>query len=101
MAHRGETVEISVVDQGPGIPPEAQSHVFERFYRLDSARSRNGSTLTAGAGLGLAIGRRIAEMHGGRLDLAGSRPGRTEFLLTIPVEEVEESMPQEDPSQGS
>jgi two-component system OmpR family sensor kinase len=89
------------VDTGPGIPPEAQSHVFERFYRLDSARSRTGSTLTGGAGLGLAIGRRIAEMHGGRLDLAGSRQGRTEFVLTIPVGGEDGSMSGKDLSLGS
>jgi two-component system OmpR family sensor kinase len=100
MEDRGETVEVAVVDSGPGIPPEAQSHVFERFFRLDAARSRDGSNLTTGAGLGLAIGRRIAEMHGGRLDLTMSQPGRTEFRLTLPVGDLDASTMQEDPSRG-
>ncbi len=84
MARSGGVLEIRVADPGPGIPAEAQARVFERFFRVDSARSRTESPLTSGAGLGLAIGRRIAEMHGGRLELASSRPGRTEFLLTLP-----------------
>jgi len=91
VAQEGKVVSVSVVDRGPGIPPEAQTHVFERFFRLDAARTRGASTLTSGAGLGLAIGRRIAEMHGGRLDLAGSEPGRTEFVLRLPLVEREGS----------
>ncbi|MEO8449850.1 MAG: ATP-binding protein [Gemmatimonadota bacterium] len=77
---------ISVVDAGPGIPPAAREQIFERFFRVDTARSRSESSATSGAGLGLAIARRIAEMHAGRLELAESRPGRTEFRLTLPVE---------------
>jgi heavy metal sensor kinase len=76
--------EISVVDEGDGIPPELHERVFERFYRADTSRSRNESSATSGAGLGLAIARRIAELHGGRLELAESRPGRTEFLVVLP-----------------
>lgn len=80
--------EISVADAGPGIPPEARDRVFERFFRLDAGRSRSESTehsATSGAGLGLAIARRIAEMHGGTLDLAESRPGRTAFRVRLPA----------------
>ena len=54
---------ITVSDTGPGIPVEAQPHIFERFYRADSARSRaedEGAGLTSGAGLGLSIARWIA-----------------------------------------
>jgi two-component system OmpR family sensor kinase len=79
------THRVSVIDDGPGIPPELHDRVFERFFRADSARSRSESSTTSGAGLGLAIARRIAELHGGRLDLVESRAGRTEFRLTIPV----------------
>lgn len=79
-----EGLEIAVTDEGPGIPAEARSKVFERFFRVDSARSRAGSSLTSGAGLGLAICRSIAEMHGGRLDLGESRPGRTVLVITLP-----------------
>jgi heavy metal sensor kinase len=97
MEERGGAIEIGVVDRGAGIPEEVQSRIFERFFQVDSARTRNGRTLTSGAGLGLAIGRRIAEMHGGRLDLASSRPGRTEFLLTLPASVSASKTPQESP----
>ena len=77
--------EISVADSGPGIPPEAQQRIFERFFRADSARESVDGTSTSGAGLGLAIARRVAELHAGRLDLVESHPGRTEFRLTLPA----------------
>ena len=88
MAVRGEVVEIRVADRGAGVPAEARDRIFERFFRVDPSRSRKGAESGSGAGLGLAIGRRIAEMHGGRLELAGSPPGRTEFLLVLPAEEA-------------
>lgn len=81
-----ETCELSVVDHGPGIPEEDREHVFERFYRVDEARARNESTLTSGAGLGLSICRRIAELHEGRIELVAADPGRTEFRVTLPLE---------------
>jgi len=87
MRRANGSCEIAVVDGGPGIPAEARERVFERFYRVDRSRSRAEQSATSGAGLGLAIARRIAEMHAGRLELAESRPGRTEFRLTLPVEE--------------
>jgi heavy metal sensor kinase len=77
--------EISVADNGPGIPAEAQKRIFERFFRADSARASIEGTSTSGAGLGLAIARRVAELHSGRLDLVESHPGRTEFRITLPV----------------
>ena len=77
--------EISVVDSGSGIPSDAQQHIFERFFRADSARASIDGTSTGGAGLGLAIARRVAELHSGRLDLVESRAGRTEFRITLPA----------------
>ena len=84
MSTAGATHSISVIDQGAGVPAEMQERIFERFFRADSARSRAESSATSGAGLGLAIARRIAELHGGTLTLVGSRPGRTEFRLVLP-----------------
>ena len=86
MARRNGHYEIRVADAGPGIPPDAHERVFERFFRVDSARSRAETSATSGAGLGLAIARRIAEMHAGTVRIAESRPGRTEFLVTMPAE---------------
>ena len=84
MSSRNGTHDISVVDSGPGIPEAARDRVFERFYRVDSARARAENTATSGAGLGLAIARRIADMHGGAVDLVSSQPGRTEFRVSLP-----------------
>jgi heavy metal sensor kinase len=78
---------IWVEDTGPGIPPEVQPHVFERFVRADQARARDTDTLTSGAGLGLAIARWIAEAHGGRLELVWSGPAGTRFMLRVPLDQ--------------
>ncbi len=73
---------IAVRDTGIGIAPGDLTHVFERFWRADAARSRTGER--PGIGLGLAIGKWIAEAHGGTL-AASSRPGRgSTFTVTIP-----------------
>ncbi len=85
LARRSAMYEIRVTDNGSGIPVEAQRHVFERFYRVDPARSRDEASITSGAGLGLAIGRWIAESHKGTLDLVHSEPGRTEFRVELPA----------------
>jgi two-component system sensor histidine kinase BaeS len=69
-SHKDEGVEVVVRDTGEGIPEEDLPHVFERFYRADSARARE----TGGAGIGLALAKRIVEDHGGRIWIE-SEPG--------------------------
>jgi signal transduction histidine kinase len=69
-----------VEDCGPGIPPEHLDKVFDRFYRIDEARSREAG----GAGLGLALAKWGAEAHGGRLELDSTRTGCI-FRLFLPV----------------
>lgn len=93
MARQNGTVDVSVVDSGPGIPAEAVDRLFERFFRVEASRTRHEDGDTGGAGLGLAIARRISEAHGGRLDLVSSRPGHTEFRLTLPLEPSIEAAP--------
>ncbi|HEX6314506.1 MAG TPA: ATP-binding protein [Gemmatimonadaceae bacterium] len=88
LVRRGAMFRVSVIDQGAGIPVSAQRRVFERFFRSDEARARDEGAATSGAGLGLAIARRIAEIHGGTLDLVESRPGHTEFRFEIPAAQV-------------
>lgn len=72
-------VTLSVLDRGPGIPPEMAERLKEPFTRRDDARS--GSS---GAGLGLAIANRIATLHGGRLELLGREGGGLEARVTFP-----------------
>ncbi len=74
------TACIEVEDTGPGIAPEHQAKVFDRFYRIDEGRSREAG----GAGLGLAIAKWGAEAHGGRLELESTTSGCT-FRLLLPA----------------
>jgi heavy metal sensor kinase len=79
---------ITVSDTGRGIPTEAQPHIFDRFYRADSARARaedDSASLTSGAGLGLSIARWIAEAHDGTLELLHSSAEGTAFQLILPA----------------
>jgi two-component system, OmpR family, sensor kinase len=78
-AHDGR-LEIAVSDDGPGIPPDQLEQVFERFHRVDGARSRDAG----GSGLGLAIARAIVEAHGGQVR-AESAPGQgATFRVELP-----------------
>ncbi|WP_182877077.1 sensor histidine kinase [Microbispora sp. H10670] len=72
-------VELTVTDDGPGIPADLQGEVFERFVRADKGRSR----ASGGSGLGLAIVRAVVAAHGGTVDVE-SRPGRTVFRVSLP-----------------
>ena len=77
-------VTLTVADSGVGIAPGDLPHIFDRFWRADSARTRTGER--SGTGLGLAICKWIAEAHGGTIDVH-SRPGRgTTFTVTLPRE---------------
>lgn len=88
----GDIAEIAVVDQGVGLTPEQQARVFERFYRVDAARSR----ATGGTGLGLSIVKHVAANHGGEVRL-WSAPGRgSTFTLRIPLADAGAPMTLED-----
>lgn len=74
-------IQLSVKDNGPGIPPESQPFIFDRFYRGDSARSdSNGET-----GLGLAIARSLVVAHGGAIQVTSQVGLGSEFIITLPV----------------
>ncbi|HEY7441184.1 MAG TPA: ATP-binding protein [Vicinamibacterales bacterium] len=81
---QGEYV-VTVSDMGAGIPLEAQPHIFERFYRTDTARTRTPTGEGGGAGLGLAIARWVANAHDGRLELVKSDERGTVLRATFPV----------------
>jgi signal transduction histidine kinase len=76
---RGESIVIEVADEGPGIDADPLETIFDRFTRVDAARSRDGG----GAGLGLAIVQAIAKAHGGRCTVRSSASGSA-FALTLP-----------------
>jgi signal transduction histidine kinase len=73
-------VELSVLDQGSGIPPEDLSRVFERFYRVDKSRSRD----PGGTGLGLAIVKHLVELHGGTVRVENRPEGGARFVVSLP-----------------
>lgn len=80
VRHRDETVEISVRDRGQGIALGEQERIFERFYRIDPARSR----ATGGTGLGLAIVKHVCANHGGQVRV-NSEPGHgSTFTIVLP-----------------
>ncbi len=75
-------VEVFVQDDGPGIPAEALERVFERFYRVDKARSRE----EGGTGLGLAIVKHIVQSHGGKVWVESAAGQGAKFFFTLPPE---------------
>jgi signal transduction histidine kinase len=77
----GDRAWIAVTDEGPGIAPEDQPHVFDRFWRADKGRSR----ADGGTGLGLAIVRQIAESHGGEVRLQSKVGVGSSFVIWLPV----------------
>jgi two-component system, OmpR family, sensor kinase len=76
-----ESAEIAVSDTGVGIPPEALPRIFERFYRVDGARSREAG----GAGLGLCIVKTIAEAHDGRIEVQSTPGVGSTFTVVLPL----------------
>lgn len=80
LEQQGTGCTLSVRDHGPGIPPEHLNLVFEPFYRLDSGRTPG----LGGYGLGLALSRRIAEAHGGKLELENAPEGGLMARLHLP-----------------
>jgi two-component system sensor histidine kinase SenX3 len=81
----GPWIEIDVVDQGIGIPARDQERVFERFYRVDRARSRD----TGGTGLGLAIVRHVVQNHDGEIAVSSREGDGSTFTLRLPAPPVD------------
>jgi signal transduction histidine kinase len=78
---------IAVIDNGPGIAPEHQERVFDRFWRVDKARSR----AEGGTGLGLAIVRQIARTHGGEVQLRSTQGEGATFVIWLPLSPAREA----------
>ena len=79
-----ELIEVGVQDDGPGIPPESLERIFERFYRVDKARSRE----QGGTGLGLSIVKHIVQNHGGRVWARSEVGHGAAFYFTLPCSKV-------------
>jgi heavy metal sensor kinase len=78
LADAGEFIRLDVADQGPGIPAEAQAHIFERFFRAENTKQS-----APGAGLGLAIVQRIVAAHGGRIEVHSELGRGATFTVLI------------------
>lgn len=81
LSRSQEKLRLSVVNSGPPIPPEHLPHLFERFYRADSSRSRD----QGGYGLGLSIAQAIVQAHGGRITVTSSAQSGTCFTALLPI----------------
>ena len=81
---------MQVTDTGMGIPEDAISHVFERFYRVDKARSRK----SGGSGLGLSIVRNLVERNQGHIDIESTLGAGTTFTVTFPAFDTDEEDPE-------
>ena len=82
LIRSGRDAVMTVTDNGPGIPREDQAHIFDRFYRVDKARSRE----SGGTGLGLSIAKEIVERHHGSLRLVPREGRGTTIRLVLPID---------------
>ena len=80
VEREGHEVIVSVADTGIGIPKEHQERIFERFYRVDAARSRE----LGGTGLGLSIAKHLTEAHGGHIEVESEVGRGSTFLVFLP-----------------
>jgi signal transduction histidine kinase len=78
---KGSVIAIDVIDHGPGIPAKHQEKIFERFYRVDQARSR----ATGGAGIGLAVARSVVELQHGSLRMTSQEGEGSRFQIRLPA----------------
>ncbi len=79
----GSEAVMEIIDTGVGISGDELEHIFDRFYRVDKARSEE----TGGAGLGLAIAKRIIELHGGRIDVSSVVGEGSTFRIVLPIQQ--------------
>ena len=81
LVRSGRNAVLTIADNGPGIPKEDQAHIFDRFYRVDKARSRD----TGGTGLGLSIVHQFVLMHGGNITVDSAEGNGTTFTIELPM----------------
>ena len=83
VQRNGRWAEVTVADEGPGIPAEEQTRVFERFWRGDPARGR---TAAGGAGLGLSIVEALVRAHGGAVTVESAPRQGAAFTIRLPLD---------------
>lgn len=88
LHRQNENALIHICDTGVGIPEDSLSHIFERFYRVDKARSRS----TGGSGLGLSIVRSMVERNHGTIEVSSELGKGTKFMLSFPIFETKEDV---------
>jgi signal transduction histidine kinase len=82
LENRSDQIKLRVTDTGIGIPPEAQSRIFDRFYRVDPSRSQEDGS----SGLGLAIAKWIVEAHNSTIEVISTVGVGTTFIISVPIE---------------
>lgn len=92
LSEEAGTVRLCIQDNGPGIAPDQLTHIFDRFYRADCARS----TVTGGSGLGLAIAREIVQAHGGAITAESPAGEGARICITLPISKEEPHGPRND-----
>ena len=80
----GGCVAISVEDKGAGIPAKDLPNIFDRFYRVDNSRSK---LKTEGYGLGLSIAKKVADLHGGSIEVTSTVGKGSVFTVKLPIEQ--------------
>ncbi|NCU02815.1 MAG: response regulator, partial [Chitinophagaceae bacterium] len=79
----GNAIKLEVSDNGPGVPPDQQKKIFDRFYQVDDSSTRNAG----GTGIGLSLVKELTELMEGTITLQ-SKPGETNFTVSIPVKKI-------------
>jgi len=97
VAPAGPRVELSIADDGPGIPPDLLPELFERFTRGEVGRARDADAAGKSTGLGLAIVDAVVAAHGGCI-IVTSRPGMTRFAILLPLLREPAGQPQPSPA---
>ena len=88
---KADWYQVSVMDNGPGIPPHALERIFERFYRVDKARSRQ----VGGTGLGLSIAKHAVALHGGKISVQSEISKGSTFIVQLPKHQTEQNSKEE------